>query len=222
MDIDAIERRLAAAREREQAVYQNMDPANRDRTWEDDLAAAEAVLQAERELAAAKGEEHAVPLDFPVHWNLGVPTPHVLQSDRKTFLIFRLDEQDPDWDGTYVRLVDPGDGSIVPLALVEFLDCSSARLGDPNNEVHEGHPLNGRGLDGYMPQRVVNSRWLTELEAINRVHPCYDQARWRDRNHYVFWFCNSTFECVARSFTVETFRESFADLLARACRRLLS
>jgi hypothetical protein len=59
------------------------------------------------------------------------------------------------------------------------------------------------------------------MEAINRVHSCYDPVSWRDRNHYVLWFHDSTFECIARSFLVEVFRESFADLLARARRRLL-
>ena len=69
---------------------------------------------------------------------------------------------------------------------------------------------------------MVNSRWLAELEAINSVHRCYRPEVWRSLNHYVLWFHDSTFECIARSFTVEVFRESMAELLARACRRLLS
>jgi hypothetical protein len=32
----------------------------------------------------------------------------------------------------------------------------------------------------------------------------------------VLWFHDSTFECIAHSFRVEVFRESMADLLARA------
>jgi len=35
-------------------------------------AAREAVLQAERNLAAAKGEEYAVPVEFPVCWDYSV------------------------------------------------------------------------------------------------------------------------------------------------------
>ncbi len=74
---------------------------------------------------------------------------------------------------------NPGDGSVESLALVEFFRCSSAKLGSPNDEVFEGHPLSGKGLDGYTAQRVMNSKWLAELEAINRVHRCYDPALWR-------------------------------------------
>ena len=197
-------------------------PEHKGGEWEECLAASEAVLGLERELAAAKGEEHAVPLDFPVLWDTGAPLPHVIQNDYKTFLTFYVREADPNWDGSYVTVKDPGDGSVETLALVEFFGCSSAKLGSPNDEVFEGHPLNGKGLDGYTAQRVVNSRWLAELEAVNSVHRCYDPARWRNLNHYVFWFHDSTFECVAESFKVEVFRESMAEMLARVCQRLLS
>ena len=222
MSIEEIGRRLVAAREREQAAIEAMAPKHRGGEWEEYLAASEAVLRLERELAAARGEEHAVPLDFPVRWDSGAPLPHVIQNDYKTFLTFYVREPDPDWDGSYVTVKDPGDRSVETLALVEFFGRASAKLGSPNDEVFEGHPLSGKGLDGYTAQRVVNSRWLAELEAINGVHRCYDPARWRNLNHYVLWFHDSTFECVAESFTVEVFRESMADLLDRVCRRLLT
>ena len=82
--------------------------------------------------------------------------------------------------------------------------------------------MNGKGLHGYTAQRVMNSKWLAELEAINSVHSYYDATRWRKLNHYIFWFHDTTFECVAESFRVEVFRESVADLLARVCLRLLT
>jgi hypothetical protein len=91
-----------------------------------------------------------------------------------------------------------------------------------HREVFHGHPLYGKGLDGYTAQRVVNSRWVAELEAINSVHRGYEPARWRKLNHYVFWFHDTTFECVAESFKVELYRASMADLLARVCGRLLA
>jgi hypothetical protein len=68
----------------------------------------------------------------------------------------------------------------------------------------------------------VNSRWLAEVEAINKVHRCYDPALWRGRSHYVFWFHDTTFECIAGSFKVELYREGMAAMLTRMCQRLLS
>lgn len=53
-------------------------------------AARAAVLQAERNLAAAKGEQYAVPIEFPVSWDTGAPLPHLLQNDHRTILTFFL------------------------------------------------------------------------------------------------------------------------------------
>ena len=221
MSIDEIKRRLANAQDRLHRAMKALAPEHKGGEWEECVAANEAVLKLERELAAAKGEEHAVPLDFPARWDTGWPLPHVIQNDYKTFLTFYIREPDPDWDGSYVTVKDPGDGSVESLALVEFFGCASAKLGSPNDEVFEGHPLSGKGLHGYTAQRVVNSKWLAELEAVNSVHRCHNPASWRKLNHYIFSFHDTTFECVAESFRVEVFRESMADLLARVCQRLL-
>ena len=53
------------------------------------------------------------------------------------------------------------------------------------------------------------------------VYARYNPACWRDLHHYVFWFHDTTFECLAASFAVTVHRESMPDLLARACRRLI-
>ena len=68
----------------------------------------------------------------------------------------------------------------------------------------------------------MNSRWLGELEAINSVHRCYRPERRQDRTHCVFWFHDPTFECVARSFRVETHRTSMRALLGLMVERLIS
>jgi hypothetical protein len=222
VSIQEIEQRLTTARERFQQAAKALAPRHKGGEWEEYWSAHEAVLRLERDLAAARGEEHAVPLDFPVRWDAGAPLPHLLRNDYRCLLTFYLREHDPAWDGSYVTIKDPGSGQAESLALVEFAGCVSARLGSPNDEVFEGHPLHGKGLDGYTAQEVLNSRWLAELEAINSVHRCYKPDRWRWLHHYVLWFHDTTFECVAESFKVELYRESMADLLAQACKRLLS
>jgi hypothetical protein len=221
MSVHEIEQRLSAARERLQRAASALAPKHEGGEWESFWDAHDAVLVLERELAAAKGEEHAIPLDFPVEWDVGAPLPQLLQNDYRCFLTFYVREDDPAWDGTYVTVKDPGSGEEESLALVEFAGCLSARLGAPNDEVFAGHPLNGKGLDSYTAQEVVNSRWLAELEAINSVHRCYNPARWRGLHHFIFWFHDSTFECIAESFKVELYQESMAELLARVCDRLV-
>src|SRR5262245_31789769 len=120
MSIQEIEQRLADAQEQLERAMQ----ALRAR-WQADKQAAywsahEAVLSLERELAAAKGAEHAVPLDFPVKWDAGCPLPHLFRNDCRALLTFRVREHDPGWDGTTVEVIDPADPKARLLALVEF------------------------------------------------------------------------------------------------------
>ena len=68
----------------------------------------------------------------------------------------------------------------------------------------------------------MNSQWLKELEAINSSHRLYRPESWRDRTHSVFWFHDSTFECVARSYKVEAHRISMKGLLGVMVERLLA
>jgi hypothetical protein len=221
MSIADLVRKLTNARAHRDAVIKT--PMFQDPNWLAEYDAAEsAVLDLERKLAALKGEEYAVPVDFPVEWDTGAPLPHVIQNDYKTFLTFYLRVPNPNWDGTFVKMKDPGARIDESLALVEFMGCAAAKLGSPNDEVFHGHPLDGKGMKGYTAQKVINSRWLAELEAINKVHSCYNSEAWRQRSHFVFWFHDKTFECIAKSFQVELFQDSMANLLAIVCERILS
>lgn len=216
MEIDDLEAALREA----QAAQSRAVAALARREMEEVRAACDAVLQAERNLAAAKGEAYAVPIEFPVSWDTGAPLPYLLQNDYRTFLTFFVRDVDPGWDGTYVRVRNPSDGSAERTALVEFERCICTKMGDPNDEVLHGHPLSGKGLAGYQAMSVENSAWLKELEAINAVHSCYKAEQWCDLRHYILPFHDSTFECVARGFKVEVFQLPMPDLLAEVCKRL--
>jgi hypothetical protein len=209
--ITDLERRLKAARERCRAA-----------PFEDYLVRDEEVKTLERLVAAAKGEEYAEPIPCAVRWDIGAPLPHLLVNDYRALLAFVLREPDPEWDGSYVRVVDPASTEPEPLALVEFERCVSAKLGSPNDEVFRGHPLHGKGLSSYTAQRVVNSRWLKEIEAINSVHRQYRPSSWADLQHFIFGFHDSTFECLAESFKVEVHRQPMRDLLNRMVDRLIT
>lgn len=199
-----LEQRLAAAQARLDAALKALDPEHRD-AWEEFRSAMQALLAVERAIAAAKNEEYAVPLDFPVQWDTGAPLPQLLVNDQRALLMFE---------------VDAGEQR-ESLALVEFKRCVSAKLGSPNEEAFAGHPLAGRGMEGGRAQLVMSSRWLAELQQIHSVHRGYRADVWRQRNHYVFWFHDTTFECIAEGFEVEVRDGSMPELLAEACRRLI-
>jgi len=220
MDVSELQTRLATAQERLKKAIKAMAPKHKGGEWEELKLAHANQLSIERELAAAKGDEYAVPLDFPVKWDVGAPLPHLIANDYKTFLIFLVHAPDPNWDGTYVTVRDPHGGTQEQLALVEFVRCASVKMGTPNDEVLSGHPLHGKGLNEYTAQLVENSKWLRELEAINKVHPGYKAERWLKLKHYIFWFHDSSFECVAESFKVEVHQDSLSGLYAKVGKML--
>jgi hypothetical protein len=223
MSVSELEAALRKAQERVSRTMKT-DPHThmvRMTSFEESRAARDAVLQAERNLAAAKSEPYAAPIEFPVSWDVGAPLPYLLQNDHRTFLTFFVRDIDPDWDGSYVSVRSPNSNVAEKLAVVEFERCICTKMGTPNDEVLHGHPLHGKGLEGYEAMLVKNSAWLKELEAINSVHSCYRAEVWRGLNHYILPFHDCTFECVAQGFKVEAFQMSLSELLSEVCKRLV-
>lgn len=220
--INELKLALDKARKREEQNIRDVSNGRLDFQSQEYIDAEMAVLDLERQLAAVKDEPYAVPCDFPIKWDVGAPLPHLFASDNKTFLTFYVDIPDPNWDGTYCTVKDPGDGKCESLAIVEFKRCHAVKLGDPNDEVHHGHSLHGQGQVGYTAQIVKNSPWIEELRLVNSVHSCYDARSWEALDHYVFWFHDSTFECVAESYEVKLYQSSMCDLAAEVVTKLLN
>lgn len=199
MNIKELEKELEAAKKRLQHT----------RELNDFKSAHNTVLSIERKLAAEREEEYADTIDFPVKWDVGAPMSYLIANGLHTILLFYLQDDNLKNDG------------VETVALVQFYRCASVKLGTPNDEVFHGHPLQGKGLEPYTAQIVRNSRWIKELETINKVHPDYDQKLWSSLNHYVFWFHDETFECVAKSYEVEIFHKSMDEVVVEASKRAL-
>jgi len=75
--------------------------------------------------------------------------------------------------------------------------------------------LYGHGQEPYEAQIVMNSPWLREVLAINSVHARHNPDNWSDTKHFIFWFHDSTFECLASSLTPEVVQDTMANLLVR-------
>ena len=219
--IKSTEQQLFEAKARLRAACTALAPKHKGGEWEEFRAARSDVLRLERELAEIKGEPYAISCNFPVKWDVGAPLPVLLRSDYCTYLIFYVSDPDPNFVGTTVKIIDPSSSEAVSLCLVTFSRCTSAKLGHPNDEVQRGHPLAGRGLEGYTAQIVKNSPWLKEVAKTNSVHRNDQPHKWNTLNHYVFWFHDSTFECLAESYEVEVTSESMPSLLSRVCGMLL-
>jgi hypothetical protein len=173
-------------------------------------------LQAERELAAARGEQYAQVIDIGPRWDAGAPLPHLVSNRSRAFVACRAGQPVPSWDGTRVRLVSPADEAPSLFVVIELRGCAEVRFGGPNDEARPGHPLHGKGLAGYRAHEVVNSAWIEQAIKVNSVHPHHSDAPFRRLHHYVLLFHDEMLEALARgieSRLVEgTTRSVLADL----------
>jgi hypothetical protein len=156
------------------------------------LADFEAVSQAERELAAAMGEQYAIKVDMGVVPDAAISGAVLHQDERVSFLAFNAMGPVPGG----LRHEEAG------LAIVELVGCLATRFGHPNDEALPGHPLYHRGLGAYGIYEVHNSLWCDEVVRINRVSfPKTDRSYCR--RHFMFVFHDSSFECLAQSIELE-------------------
>ncbi|HEX8103831.1 MAG TPA: hypothetical protein VF533_14540 [Solirubrobacteraceae bacterium] len=143
--------------------------------------------------------DRVVELEDVPQSSVGAPLPLVVADERTVQLAYYASAPAPDWDGTHVRVVDMGTED--PVILVEFERGHAWFHGPPNDEAFAGHPLASRGVRPYAAFRIDDSSWVRRLERMNSVHEHHDPEAFARLRHYVFAFHDSTFECVARSFT---------------------
>jgi hypothetical protein len=158
------------------------------------------------------GRDKVVELENVPQSSVGAPLPIVLSDEHKILLAYIVQDTPADWDGSYVRVVDPSTSG-EPLALIEFTPYRSFMFGAPNDEAFDGHPLASRGLHPYGAFQIENSSWVRQLERMNSVHPHHTPERFERLKHFVFAFHDSTFECVAEGFTVSEHEGSLESLL---------
>lgn len=139
--------------------------------------------------------------------SVGAPCPLVIADEHHVVVAYYLEDRDPAWDGSTVRIVGP-ESSDEPVALVRFAACRAHTLGPPNDEAFAGHPLADRGLEPYGSFEIRGSSWIRMLERMNSVHPYHRPEAFSRLRHLILTFHDSTFECVCAGFSVTTTRGS--------------
>lgn len=144
----------------------------------------------------------------------GAPTPLVAASEHRLSLVYICEDTDAEWDGISVREVS-SETEEPPVAAVRFKSFRAQYFGAPNDEALAGHPLYDIGLVPYSAFEVVNSEWVAELCRRNRVHWAHEDTHYDAYRHFIFTFHDSTFEIVAKQYSVEFWgRRSPASALA--------
>ncbi|RKP57939.1 hypothetical protein D7Z26_00020 [Cohnella endophytica] len=164
--------------------------------------------------------EYALPIEWEPAWDVGAPIPHVISSGHQTYLLYYIEEESQDWDGTSVTVIDPNSNEVLPIAVVKFNGCYAYKFGGANDEVMSGHPLYKKGLKFYSAHKVINSNWIKAEEKINSIHAYYKPERWKERIHYLLLFHDELFECIADGFEITVFRESFSSVLSKTLSEL--
>lgn len=103
----------------------------------------------------------------------------MISNGSRAFVVCLASDPDPDWDGTYVRVVSPADAHPSPFVVIEMWGCAEIHFGGPDDEAIRGHPLHGKGLAGYRAHEVVNSAWIEDAIKVNSVHPHHSDAPFR-------------------------------------------
>lgn len=154
-------------------------------------------------------QDRVVRLDELPQSSVGSPTPQVLATEADVVLAYYVQEREF-WpkprrvnSETFDELV----------ALVRFHGCIAHLWGPPNDEAFSGHPLASRGLQPYGIFRIENSSWIRKLERMNRMHRLHKPERYWQRQHLIFTFHDSTFECVCNTFEVATKRGPISGMI---------
>ncbi len=147
------------------------------------------ILTVERQLAAARNEPYAVPWEWPVDWAFSIFQPIVVSDGGRTLLMYSAQNKE--------TLSKPKKHQAQYTGILTFKGCASCKFGAPNDEAIEGHPLYGKGIDVGGAYIVMNSPWLEDLKKINSVHPQFDDKSWARKRHYLLFFKDNTFECIA-------------------------
>jgi hypothetical protein len=145
---------------------------------------------------------------------VGAPTPLALADEQRTVLAYLIQEV----SGERTSAKDDFPRKI---ALITFNLCLAQMWGPPNDEAFGGHPLAKRGLQPYAVSRVENSSWIRQLERMNSVHPRHQPETFWKKQHLIFAFHDSTFECVCGAADVKVIAgDSIVDVLPQMVKLL--
>ncbi len=151
--------------------------------------------------------EHFEELKLGVTPEAAVSGAVLLQSEYSSFLTFNAQKETVEpspYGGFYT--------TDVGTAIVEFPGCLISKFGHPNDEAAGAIPKYKDLEVAYGICEVKNSDWVKELEVINRYQ--FPNTSYADLRHFVIFFHDSTFECIAKEIKLKTSDQPYSEIIS--------
>ncbi len=151
------------------------------------------LLNRQRALASYRGGEVAIPLEWPCLWTGSSRLIYMFGYRRRN--AFFYDALRDTWSESERRWGN----KVVQATLINEYNI---RIGGPNDEVLEGHPLWGKGIDYGDAFVINNSEWKRTYQEINKAHDNYNEVSWQTLQHFMWTFHDYMVEALAETFEV--------------------
>ena len=142
--------------------------------------------------------------------SVAAPCPILLADDDHLFLLYVLQSKPEGWYDSWVKMI-ASDSEGEPFAIIVFHHPLAYYHGIPDDEALHGHPLYRRGLRPHGAFEVENSSWQEALLKMRRMQAAHRIENYHRYRHFVIAFRDTTFECLAESFSIRIGNGSLLD-----------
>lgn len=151
--------------------------------------------------------------DIP-HPSVDAPRPIIVAGEDHLFVLYLLQSVPEGWYDTWVKIISP-DAHGEPFALIVFHHPLLYCRGIPDDEALHGHPLYKRGLRPNGAFEIQNSSWQEVLMKMSPLQAAHRSESYHRYRHFVLAFQDTTFECLAETYSIRLGRGNILDAAAR-------
>lgn len=129
------------------------------------------------------------------------PCPVVLAHDDHLFVLYVLQSKPEGWYDSWVKMIS-SDAEGEPFVIIVFQHPLAYCHGILDHQALHGHPLYRRGLRPHGAFEIENSSWQEALLKMRRMHAAHRIENYHRYRHFVLAFRDTTFECLAESYSI--------------------
>ena len=142
------------------------------------------------------------------------PCPIVLADDDHLFVLYVLQSKPEGWYDSWVKMIS-SDSEGEPFVIIVFQHPLAYYHGTLEDEALHGQPLSRRGLRPHGAFEIENSPWREALFKMRRMQAAHRIENYHLYRHFVLAFRETTFECLAESYSILIGNGSLPEAAAR-------